>query len=104
MAGELVRDDQLAAALQRQLQHSAPQPHPVTLPAAESRFGLMVRARKFGQMDKPRHEVRGCKGIWELLFAVSCTVHYVSHEGLLAFKLGALGYGQMITGEGVSVF
>lgn len=53
------------------------QSRPVTLLAAELRFGLMGRARKFRQMDKPRHKVRGCNGIWKLLLAVACTVHYV---------------------------
>jgi len=74
VAEELVAVDQLAAALQRQLQHSAPQPHPVTLLTADIGFGLMGRARKFRQMDKQRQEIRGCNGIWELLFAVACTV------------------------------
>lgn len=76
----------------------------MTLLTADLGFGLMGRARKFRQMDKQRHEVRGCSRIWKVLFAVACAVHYVSHEGLIAFKLGALGYGEMITGEGASVF
>lgn len=38
------------------------------------------------------------------MFAVARKELYVSHEGLIAFKLGALGYGQMITGEEFGVF
>lgn len=37
------------------------------------------------------------------LFAVAHPVHEIPRGALITFKLGALGHGQIITGEGVGV-
>lgn len=68
-AGELVGDDQLAQAAP-----AVPQPPPRMLLRAELGFSWMERTRKFRQRDKQRHEVRGCKAIWE---HIQCIMFHV---------------------------